>query len=105
MANFVDRANHAKCKSGNLPYRKLGIYAGYNLTQLNVDFNRETSFKEGTNAMTIGIFFDYPVYKPRSLYLTGELLVTNLQTSTYEEKGNQTKYIGVDMTGFIVPLN
>jgi hypothetical protein len=104
MANFLNRVNRGKCNQGNLPYRKFGLYAGYNLIQVNVDFNQTTSFNDGANAITIGLFFDYPVYKPRSLYVTGELLVTSWQVSNYEEKGNQTKYVGLDITAFVVPL-
>lgn len=104
IANFVDKANHGKCTSGNLPYRKIGIYAGYNLTTVTVDFSQGATFKEGTNAMTLGVFFDYPIYRPRSLYLTGELLITSLKTSSFEEQSSQTEYLSVDMTGFIIPL-
>lgn len=104
MGNYVNVANRGKCTSANLPYRRIGFYAGYNLMTLDAEFDKVDPFSENTNSFTGGIFFDLPLYRVKSLFLSAEFLVTHLQTSYYKESGNRTQYAGFDMTGFIVPL-
>jgi len=104
MANFVNRVNRGKCTSGNLPYRRLGIYAGYNVMQLDVQFSDASSFKYKANAFVGGFFFDLPLYKPRSLFISGEVLVSKITPSFYSEKQNRTDFAGMDVTALMVPL-
>lgn len=104
MGNYVSRANKAKCTSANLPYRRIGIYMGYNLMNFEMEFSKVNAFTDNAKSFTGGIFFDLPLYKAKSLFLSTELLVTSLKSVYYNQHNNRTEYAGIDMTGIVIPL-
>lgn len=95
IRNFIDRCNLGNCSS-DLPYRKFGILVGYNSFKFNFS-EAGLSLTSNTNFFSIGFFGETPLYKPNSLYLTGEFFYLNAKPSFYQSAQNITNYVSADV--------
>jgi hypothetical protein len=99
LRNYVNSYNLNKCNLDNFPYKKFGAFAGYNLFQFNAFFEKSLTLKQNIATPTVGIFYDFPVYRPRSLFLTTELNWLYGKTFFYNENKNNSNYFAVNVNG------
>lgn len=104
LRNFVDACNKGNCNPDIFPHRKIGIFSGYNFLQFNADVDGSSSLNGDGTSVSVGLFGDFPLISPRSLYITTELHFLNAKASLYKERKENTNFLGLDVNAVIVPL-
>jgi hypothetical protein len=98
LRNFVNAYNQDdKRKLKQLPYRKVGAYIGYSLMRFNTTFKTSGPLQDKTGFLTAGVFYDAPLFNPRSLYLTLDLGWLHAEPLFYYKKENNANYLALDI--------
>jgi hypothetical protein len=96
LKQLVRKSNKGVCNADGLPYRKIGVYAGYNLLNYNLS-TTQFNLNGKTNAPSIGLFLDIPTYMAQFIYFTVDLNVMSAKTGMYTTSGNTTTYAGLNV--------
>lgn len=97
LSNYINAYNLGKCNLDNFPYKKFGGYFGYNFLQFNVTSGNSFNVVESIGAPTVALFYDLPVFKPRSLFLATELNWVHAKPLFYDESQNNTNLLGLNI--------
>jgi len=102
LSYFINSYNQDYCNSDKLLYKKFGVYVGYNQLQFNAFFTfSDDAYKLRSNASSpmIGLFYDSPLHRPRSLIFTLGLDWFYAKTQFYNENGYNTTFSKVTFNG------
>lgn len=97
LKNYVEAYNLGSCSTLHFPHKKMGAYLGYNFLQFTTTFNSSLKIKDKIVIPTVGIFVDFPMFRPRSLFLTTELNWYYGKPLFYDEGKSKTSYSGLQV--------
>jgi len=100
LSNFVRLCNQGECAIDNFPYKKLGVYGGYNFFQFTSSFNNIIQLSGNGASPSLGIFYDFPMYRPNSLFLSTELNWSASKPFLFFESNTATYSLGLRVNSF-----
>ena len=104
LRNFVEGCTKGNCNTDHFPYRKFGVFPAYNLLSFNAVTHMPLSLQGNARSVSVGVFGDFPLYLPPSLFVTAELHFISTKASLYNESQGTTNYLGLDASGLMAPL-
>jgi hypothetical protein len=96
LKQLVRKSNKGNCNADGLPYRKVGVYAGYNLLNYTLS-TAYFSLSGKTNAPSIGVFIDLPTYMTQFIYFTVDVNAMAAKPALYTARDNMTTYIDLSV--------
>jgi hypothetical protein len=96
IKQLVIRSNENRCNTDVLPYRKIGIYAGYNFLAYEL-YNERYSIDGTSRAPSIGLFFDQPIHRVPSIYFSADVNWLSTKPILYTGSGGNSHYAALDI--------
>jgi hypothetical protein len=104
MKQLINLCNAGNCTSDKIPYPKLAFFTAYNSYTFRVGEITSAELTDKTSFISLGVVYDFPFYKPASLYVTSELNFISAKPSFYQNNNNVTDYLALDLTGINAPI-
>ena len=104
LRTFIGDCTIGLCQTDFFPHRKIGLLAGYQTLRISTSFESGIHLQENAATFSMGVFADFPLYRPRWLFITTELHAFNIKTSLYQESAQTTHLLGLDAAGLRIPL-
>ena len=99
LTNYLNQYNQYGCRGSYIPYKKFGVYLGYALLQFNVTPKNSPTLSETAGGSSISLFYDLPLYKPRTLFISTEINWLYSKPILYHETENKTNYVAMNING------
>jgi hypothetical protein len=93
LRNLIQESNNGTCNPDAIPYRKLGLYLGYNALKYELVDDAGGKISQSVSAPAVGIFLDAPVYKAPWLYFSGDLSWLSAKPIFYSATDKNTSYL------------
>lgn len=100
MKGVIVAHNEGECNADLIPYRKIGIAAGYGFVTTKASTHVTISFKETDMAPSFRVFADFPMkFRRPGAYFCVEALGTSFQSSYYSQSVGKTAFMTLRVNG------
>jgi hypothetical protein len=105
ISSFISNSNMGILDIDKHPFRKVGLYTGYNFFQFRANYNGVSTLKTNASSPAIAFFLDMPLYKPKNLFINTELNWLYATPEFNYEKDNYKEYHALKIHGVGTLLN